>query len=285
MAFVGFGEAAQAFVSGWGDNKPDMVSAFDIKSNDHINRDDLLNSYTRHGVAGQDDIIAALRGADAVFSLVTADQAEVAARAAVSAIGNGTLWLDCNSCSPETKRRAAQHITKAGGRYVDVAVMAPVHPKQHKVPLLLSGACAQDAAHLLAGLEMNGTVVGDQIGDASAIKMLRSIMIKGMEALSAECLLAARKAGVEVQVIASLNASNPQINWEAQGAYNLERMLSHGTRRAAEMREVCATLSELGLDNSLSAATAQWQDRIAGLTRATSDQSLNERLDRVLDNL
>ena len=120
----------------------------------------------------------------------------------------------------ETKRSSARLIAAAGGRYVDVAIMAPVHPKLNHTPLLLAGEWAVEAADALRALDMRPEVAGDRVGDASSIKMIRSVMIKGLEALTAECMLAARRAGVEQAVLASLEASDPGIEWRKRGAYS-----------------------------------------------------------------
>jgi 3-hydroxyisobutyrate dehydrogenase-like beta-hydroxyacid dehydrogenase len=137
----------------------------------------------------------------------------------------------------------------------------------------------------LAALNMDWRVAGPMVGDASSIKMLRSVMIKGFEALCAECLLAARRAGVEDAVLASLQASDPGWVWHERGAYNLERMMVHGARRAAEMREVAATLRDLGLSDRMAAATAQWQHQIAALHLPGGPDDLADRADRILSKL
>ncbi len=285
VAFVGFGEAATAFVAGWGDNRPRDLRAYDVKIDDDATRADMLARYAAHGIAGAESPADALAGADAVFCVVTADRALAAAEAAAPLIAAGTFWFDCNSCSPGTKRRAADAIEAAGGRYVDVAVMAPVHPRKHHVPLLISGPHAEDADVALRALDMKPRRVGDEIGRASSIKMLRSVMIKGMEALTAECFLSARRAGVEEEVIGSLEASDPDIKWRTKGAYNLERMMVHGARRAAEMEEVARTVDELGLGGGMAAATAQWQALIAGLAADPGDDDLLARADIILSRL
>uniref|UniRef100_UPI0018EF1966 DUF1932 domain-containing protein n=1 Tax=Paracoccus binzhouensis TaxID=2796149 RepID=UPI0018EF1966 len=217
--------------------------------------------------------------------LVTADQALAAAKAAAAALPPGLLWLDGNSCAPGTKRRAAAAIEAAGGRYVDMAIMAPVHPRLHRTPALLAGPHAEAALAALAPLDMALAVEGPRVGDASAIKMLRSVMIKGFEALTAECLLAARRAGVEQAVLASLQASDPGWDWAARGAYNLERMMVHGARRAAEMQEVAATLRELGLPDRMATAAAAWQQEIAALDLAGGPDALADRADAILSRL
>ena len=282
FCFIGFGEAAQAFMSGWGNARPTRITAFDIKTNDVSGRDTIQSHYRRHDVRGYDTNSEALNGADVAFCLVTADQALIAAMTASGGDMQGTLWLDGNSCAPNTKRMAADVISRVSGKYVDMAIMAPVHPKKHKVPILLSGPYARDAEQVLLSLGMLPTVVGSEVGQASTIKMLRSVMVKGMEALYAECFLAARKAGIDGEVLASLSSSNPDIKWSNQGAYNLERMMVHGVRRAAEMEEVAKTVNDLGVPNSISNATQRWQRRIGDLELEAGRDDFACRIDRIL---
>ena len=285
IALVGFGEAAEAFLSGWPLDEKRAVRAFDIKTLAPQSRALMLERYRTATVTGAETLPEALAGAGLVFSLVTADQALAAAKAAAPALAAGTLWLDGNSCAPETKRQAATLIEAQGGRYVDMAVMAPVHPARHHTPLLIAGPHAEAALELLASLDMRATFGGRRIGDASSVKMIRSVMIKGIEALTAECLLAARRAGVEQAVLASLQASDPGTDWAKRGAYNLERMMVHGARRAAEMREVAVTVDNLGLPSRMAAATALWQDEIAALGLAGGKGDLADRVDRILARL
>ncbi|MBI1415705.1 MAG: DUF1932 domain-containing protein [Limimaricola sp.] len=285
MALVGFGEAAMAFRAGWGAAAPPGLRAFDIKTEVPATAGPMRARFDAAGVQGAATLAEALAGADVVFCLVTADQALVAAQQAKGVLSAGTLWLDCNSCAPETKRAAAAVIEGAGGRYVDVAVMAPVHPKGHHVPLLVSGPHADTAAEVLRGLDMRPEVVAGGVGGASAVKMFRSVMIKGLEALTAECFLAARKAGVEDAVIASLQASDPGIDWRQRGAYNLERMMVHGPRRAAEMAEVAASVEALGLPAIMARATMAWQAAIGALGLSADDDELAARADTVLARL
>lgn len=261
IAFIGFGEAAEAIVSGWGTRRD--LRAYDIKTETAGTRAEMLARYEAMGVEGGGTIAEALRNAGAVFSTVTADQAVAAAEAAAPHLPKGAFWFDCNSCAPSSKRRAAEIIEEAGGRYVDVAVMAPVHPKRNMVPLLIAGPHAAEAAPLLKSLPMAPTVVDGPVGAASSIKMIRSVFVKGLEALTAECALAAVAAGVEDAVLPSLKVSHPGLDWERQVAYNFERVMIHGLRRAAEMEEVARTLADLGLPSTMTRSAVEWQRRIA----------------------
>ena len=235
-ALIGFGEAAQAFAgAGW--------HAFDIADRD--------TDYRRHAVVGWASNPEAVRHGRAVLSLVTADQALIAAQQTATGLQGGTLYFDMNSVAPQTKIAAASIIEAVGGRYVDVAIMAPVHPARLAVPLLLSGTYADEGAALLRDFGFtNVRSIGGAIGDASSIKMIRSVMVKGIEALTAEMLAAADAADVRDHVLASLGEE-----WIERAAYNIERMTTHGIRRAAEMEEVAKTLSALGVEPIMTRGT------------------------------
>ena len=264
IAFIGLGEAGSALISGWGPARGGQIRAYDIKLDTPATAHEIRERAAALGIACCDTLAGALADADLVFSVVTADQAVSAARAAAPHLAPGAMFCDPNSCAPSSKRESAALIDAAGGRYLDVAVMAPVYPKLNMVPLLVSGPHAADIAPLLEALPLAVRQVEGDVGRASSIKMIRSIMVKGIEALSAECFLAADRAGVTDEVIASLSASPADTDWRARGAYNLERMLRHGFRRAAEMEEVSRTLRDLDLPDDMAAATVLWQRRVAG---------------------
>lgn len=269
--FIGFGEAGRAFASAG-------ARAFDRKTLHERERSAMLAAYDAAGIQGMDEAAAALASADVVLSLVTADQALAAARDCAPLLGTGALWLDMNSVAPGTKRHAAQAIEASGGRYVDVAVMAPVLPARKNVPLLVSGPHAQAAVEALTMLGFaNVAVAGAAVGDASAIKMIRSVMVKGLEALSAECALAADRAGVTDAVTASLDASWKHQSWGERFDYNLDRMMAHGLRRAAEMEEVAVTLEDLGVDPVMTRGTIARQ-RDLGALAITPPEGLGAKL-------
>ncbi len=279
------GEAGSAIVSGWGESRGGAIRAYDIKTDAPATADAMQARYAELDVSGCASAAEAVGEADLVICAVTADQAVAAAEAAAPHLSPQTFWCDLNSCAPSSKRRAAAAIEESGGRYVDVAVMAPVHPKLNMVPLLISGPHAETIAPLLAELPMSARVVQGEVGAASSIKMIRSILVKGLEALTAECLLAAVAAGVEEEVLDSVMRSHPGTDWRGQAAYNFERVMTHGARRAAEMEEVVKTVSDLGLPHDMARATVLWERRIseAGVpapedARAVGAKALAEQL-------
>lgn len=263
IAIIGFGEAGQAFVKGWGADRDFEVSAFDIKP-------DKWPDYDAAGVVGCATIGQALENADAILSLVTADQAHIAAVNAAQHLSSDALFFDGNSCAPETKKKSEQVISAGGGRYVDMAIIAPVHPALNKVPVLLSGDYVDDAQDMISLLGLSANHIKGPVGTASAIKMTRSVMMKGLEALMLECVLAGRKAGVEDIVLDSLEATYPGFGWKDRAAYMFERVMTHGTRRAAEMREVAITVDDLGLSGTMAHATVDWHQRIGDLELNTA---------------
>jgi 3-hydroxyisobutyrate dehydrogenase-like beta-hydroxyacid dehydrogenase len=266
IAFIGFGEAGLAFaIAG--------ARGFDVRQ-DSTKRED----FERHGVTACASSAEAVSGAQIVLSLVTADEALAAATSAAPHLAPNALWLDLNSVAPQTKRAAAARIEAAGAHYVDVAVMAPVLPKRFEAPLLLAGPHAEAATEALSAIGFTSIqTVGGPVGSAASVKMIRSVMIKGIEALSAECALAANAAGVLPQVIASLNSGGAPADWAERLDYNLDRMMVHGTRRSVEMVEVVATLDLLGTGSAMSSACAIRQAEIGSLGLA-SPQGLNAKL-------
>ncbi|MBC7987133.1 MAG: NAD(P)-dependent oxidoreductase, partial [Sphingomonadaceae bacterium] len=212
-----------------------------------------------------------------ILCLVTPDETPLAAREAAKAIAPGALYCDMTSVSPDTTREAAALIERAGGRYVDVGVMSPVGKFLNKVPMKGSGPHAAAAREALGAYGFELEVVEGDIGQASAIKMVRSVIVKGLEALTTEWLLAAEAVGVTDDVVVSLKGKWPGIDWAEKGDYNLGRMMLHGKRRAAEMDEAVRTLEALGVSARMSAATRDWH-RSVGEMALPTPEGLREKL-------
>ena len=265
LAFIGFGEAGQTISRGLlGAAKP-AIRAYDILFDDAANAGRLKRAAQALGVGVARDHADAVRGADIVFLAVTASSSLQAARACLPGLRAGQLFLDINSVSPQRKIEAAALVAPSGAAYVDVAVMAPVAPYLHQVPCLIGGPGAAALAPRATALGMKMEVVSGEVGQASAIKMFRSIVVKGMESILVESMVASSEYGVEARVLASLQESFPGIDWEKLAGYMIERVVSHGKRRAAEMREVAATLEGIGLEPLMAAASAARQQWIADL--------------------
>jgi 3-hydroxyisobutyrate dehydrogenase-like beta-hydroxyacid dehydrogenase len=240
------------------------VSAYDVKLGD--DRAQPLRDHAEGiGVALASSHADLAAQADLIVSAVTASQAVPVAQACMPGLKLGAWFLDFNSASPGAKQRAAAVVDGAGGRYVEGAVMTSLPPYRIKVPLLLGGPGARELAPLLIELGFNAKVASDELGVASAVKMCRSIMIKGMEAMVVESFTTARAYGVEDAVLASLKETFPGIDWEKQGAYFFQRVIEHGRRRSEEVREVAETVREIGLTPWSAQGTAERQAWVADL--------------------
>jgi 3-hydroxyisobutyrate dehydrogenase-like beta-hydroxyacid dehydrogenase len=221
--------------------------------------------------------------ADLVISAVTAAQDAVAARSVVGAFASGAFYLDLNSVSPATKQQVADVVEAAGGRYVEAAVMAPIFPRRSAAPMLIGGPHAEAFCRIAPRLRFTGAeFCSASIGLASATKMCRSVIIKGMESVLTESMLAARHYGVEQRVLASLDNLLRGDDWEALAHYMLSRSAEHGVRRAEEMREAATTVRDAGIEPWMSLATVERQQWIAGFTNALGRDTLAGLLDQVL---
>ena len=205
---------------------------------------------------------------DFIVSAVTASQTVAVADSCAPAVKRDAFFLDFNSASPGAKIKAADRVGAGGARYVEAAVMTAIAPYRIRVPLLLGGPSAAALQPLLASLGFDATVASEKLGVASATKMCRSVMVKGLEAMVIESFTAARAYGVEDQVLASLAETFPGIDWEKQGAYFFQRVIQHGRRRAEEMREAAETVREAGLEPWSAAGTAERQAWMADLADA-----------------
>ena len=265
VGLIGYGEVGRILAEDLRQQEV-KVAAYDIKLRSDQSGGALRDHAGQHGVtltASHADLAAQ---SDFIVSAVTASQAVPVAKACAAAVKQGAWYLDFNSASPGAKQRAAALIDAAGGRYVEGAVMTSVPPYRIKVPLLLGGGDAAALAPQLVELGFVAKVASDKLGVASAVKMCRSVMIKGLEAMVIESFTTARAYGVEDAVLASLKETFPGIDWEKQGAYFFQRVIEHGRRRSEEVREVAETVREAGLTPWSAQGTAERQAWVANLT-------------------
>jgi 3-hydroxyisobutyrate dehydrogenase-like beta-hydroxyacid dehydrogenase len=264
VGLIGYGEVGRILAEDL--RQQDVkVAAYDIKLRSDQAGGALREHAGRHGVALTASHADLAAQSDFIVSAVTASQAVTVARACAETVRKGAWFLDFNSASPGAKQRAATLIDGAGGYYVEGAVMTSVPPYRIKVPLLLGGFGAAALAPRLVELGFAAKVASNTLGVASAVKMCRSVMIKGFEAMVIESFTTARAYGVEDAVLASLKETFPGIDWEKQGAYFFQRVIEHGRRRSEEVREVAETVREAGLEPWSSQGTAERQAWVADL--------------------
>ena len=266
LGFVGFGEAAYHLAKGLRESGVKRTFAYDINRHaPHLS--ERIQSRAQDTRTELVEFSAALaEAADVIISAVTADQSASAAEETAPYLTERHIYADLNSISPRMKQRVGEIVSAKGARFVEIAVMGPIPPHQHKTPMLIGGAAAPEFEAMFAPLGMRLDVVStDQIGRAAAVKMFRSVVYKGLEALIFECVLGASRYGAEPRVFASLTESFPGIDWKKLADYMVGRVVVHGERRAREMDEVAHTLEELGIEPIMASATARRMDWAAGL--------------------
>ncbi|HAX20542.1 MAG TPA: NAD(P)-dependent oxidoreductase [Hydrogenophaga sp.] len=267
IGLIGYGEVGRIFSAGF---KPGAAwsGAWDLKFADPAQRDEPLAHAAAQGIEACDGVASLCARSTLVISAVTASNTLAVAQAAAAHIQPGSFFLDLNSASPGTKQRAAALIEAEGAHYVEAGVMTSVPPYGIRVPMLLGGPHAARLLPVLAALGMDAKVASEKLGIASATKMCRSVMIKGLEALVIESYATARHHGVEDAMIATLQETFPSIDWQKQGSYFFSRVAQHGKRRAEEMREVANTVREAGFEPFMAAAIAEKHDWMAAQARA-----------------
>jgi 3-hydroxyisobutyrate dehydrogenase-like beta-hydroxyacid dehydrogenase len=285
LGFVGFGEAAYHVSKGLRAEGVERIVAFDIHRNEPSLGLKIRHRANDAGVELVDSSEEVAAASDVIISAVTADQAVIAAEQTGPHLTSRHLYADLNSISPKSKQRVAAAASANGAAFCEIAVMGPIPPYGHKAPLLLGAHGAERFQSLFAPLGMRMEVVStDQVGSAAAVKMFRSVVYKGIEALLFECILGAGQYGAEERVFASLKESIPGVDWKKLADYMVGRVVVHGERRAREMDEVAKTLEELGIEPMMATATARRFDWAAqsGL-REKFDGEFPETYQQVLE--
>jgi 3-hydroxyisobutyrate dehydrogenase-like beta-hydroxyacid dehydrogenase len=269
IGIIGYGEVGKIFAAGLKvKTGVTHMAAWDIKFTHEASGGVELLAAKQAGVQACAGMQALCEASSFIISAVTASNTLAVAQEAAKFIRQGTVFLDLNSASPGTKQQCAALIDAAGGDYVEAGVMTSVPPYGTRVPMLLGGKSSPDIASMLLNWELDAKAVSDMIGVASAIKMCRSVMIKGLEALVIESYSTARAYGVEDHMIATLQETFPSIDWTKQGAYFFSRVVQHGKRRAEEMREAARTVNEAGFEPLMASAIADKQQWVADLAKA-----------------
>ena len=265
LGFVGFGEAGFTLGKGLREAGVSSIYAYDIAALTSDRGPLIRQRAAAAGAALVSSSDELARSAEIILSVVTCSEALAAARQTAPFLNDRHTYADLNSVSPALKREVAGAIAGTGAAFVEAAVMAPVQPYGHAVPMLVGGPDAARFIDRLGPLGMRLEALDGPIGKAAAVKMCRSIVVKGVEALLAECVLAATQYDADEKVFTSLQGTWPGVDWKALANYTVGRMVVHGERRAREMEEVAETLKAIGVEPMMAEATARRQDWSASL--------------------
>ncbi len=252
IGFLGFGEAAFQIAKGLRQAGLQYTFAYDI------DRTPLVESRAcETGTTLVRSPSELAEAAPLLFSLVTASSALQAALETAAFLTSRHLYVDLNSVSPASKRSIEAQVCSNKAMFVEASIMAPVPPYQHRVPILMTGSAAPELVRDLAPFGMCLEVMDGNTGAAAAVKMCRSIVVKGLEALLFEATRAACSFGAEERVFRSLDETFPGMNWKSLATYMIGRVVVHGERRAQEMAEVAETLKSVNVEPIMCQATTR----------------------------
>jgi 3-hydroxyisobutyrate dehydrogenase-like beta-hydroxyacid dehydrogenase len=257
LGFIGFGEAAYLIAKGLGEEGLTGIHAYDVGLDDPSRRGLITERAGDAGVSLAASTQELIASSDIVIAAVTSSVAHAVAEDAAAHLTNQHIYIDINSVSPAVKIEIGSLIAKTKAAFIEVSVMAAVPKFKHKVPMVL---CGPSAPKIIEAMKPYGMVMedfGPEFGKAAAFKMFRSIMVKGMEGLLFETVLAASKYDIADRVLDSVEEGYPGIDWKALATYLIGRTAIHGERRAHEMMEVSATLKALDIDPIMAEAAAR----------------------------
>ncbi len=281
VCLLGMGEVGQTLAVDLQARTELLITAYDLLFDEADSKPSRALRDLPHVMAAGSAAVA-VQNCDLIISAVTAAQDLPAAESVLAGLRPGAWFLDLNSVSPSTKTRVAGVVGRAGGRYVEAAVMSPIAPRRIASPILIGGPDA--GIFLPEGLALGFTgmrLCSAELGAAAATKMCRSVIVKGMEALLSEALLAARHYGVEEAVVDSLSDLFPRPDWQQHARYMISRTLEHGTRRAEEMEEAARTVVDAGLAPHMSEATVARQAWAPQFAAALENEKLGPMLDAI----
>jgi len=254
IGFLGFGEAASYLAEGLDAAGTSGMLAYDIAQD---GSDLIQGRAARSSTTLVDGPLELARASDVVVSAVVCTQAGAAVDSILEGVSEGMFVLDINSVSPGVKARNAELVEARGASYVDVAVMSNASSDFARLPMLVAGPRAAEAAALFAPAEPRMTVVSDVPGEAARIKMFRSAFVKGLEALSLEAMMACYPTGVHEKVLASFEETFGQYSFPELVRHLIERHAVHGARRGDELVQVADSLREVGVEPIMATAGAQ----------------------------
>lgn len=265
IGFIGFGEAGFHIAKGLKQAGLESVAAYDLNANTPGMAEQIRFHSTESQIPLVSSSEALAESCDIILSTVVADSAIDAAEQTAPFLAARHLYADLNSVSPATKQAIDSMVTSRGARFVEVTIMSQVLPEGHRVPMLLAGPSASELFEAMLPYGMQMELLSCRVGSAASVKLCRSIIVKGLEALMIECTMAACHYGADELVFSSLNKSFPGIDWVNMASYMTSRVALHGGRRAREMDEAARMLDAIGIEPIMAAAAAQRQDWCAGL--------------------
>lgn len=273
IGFVGYGELGQRITAGLSKAGAD-VGAFDLLVETPDTVEALQEKADQAGITLAKTRAELAARTDIFISAVTCSDAVIAASQMAPYLGEHHIYVDLNSTSPAVKKEVCAVIENAGAHFVEIGVLGGIPTMGYKVSMLLCGDKAEEVAACLAGFGMDTECIEGETGAAAAVKMFRSIVVKGIEALFLECVLAAEPYGATERVLETIEQNYPGVGKDLANFF-MTRTAVHAERRSHEMEEVAETLRAMGLDPIMSEASARRLGEVAKLGLKEKFQNKN----------
>ncbi len=258
VGFVGYGEAASYFTRGLSGNGLERILVY---CNGSRNRPPYTQAFKDRVVADGAETVDSLddlvSGSDIVFSAVLVGNAVEVGEAIAAFAGPGTLVVDINASPPSAKKAVGAAVTARGASFVDANLMGAVSIYGHSVQLLSSGDGSAEFADRMGPFGLNVEVIGDEPGTSAMVKMLRSVVTKGMEALIVEAMTTAHLAGITEETFRGICEPMDATTYSSFADMCIKTDVLHAGRRAVEMDAALAELREVGVEPIMTTATVE----------------------------
>lgn len=261
LGFIGFGEVAYEMSRGFRSEGLHGIVAYDPLKDD-VKFGTLVQERAKGaGVTLLETASAVVAAVDLIISAVPGSRALQAAESILASLSKSKIYADVSTSSPTTKRKIAELIGSTGALFVDGALMGGLTLQQHKVPTLVSGTGADKFIEVMTPYNMVLEKVSDLAGDAIAVKLVRSVYMKGVASLEVEMLEAAAKLGVEELVLNSISKTLDNSPFVKMLNFLVTASAIHAGRQAHEMLDCMVMLKDLGIEPIMTEATQkrlQW---------------------------
>ncbi|VVM32955.1 DUF1932 domain-containing protein [Terribacillus sp. AE2B 122] len=265
LGFVGFGEAAYEMALGLHSEGIDKFYAFDALLDEPSLSERIRERASEANVELVGSANEVLDLCTIVIAAVPANKTLEVARSLTDSFEENLVYVDVSAATPEVKKQVASVVEGKGSLFVDAAMLGPLPVYKHKVPISASGSGTDLFIENLANYGMQITKISDNPGDASALKLIRSIYMKGVVGLMVEFLEAAKTYGVEEPAIRSIDETmNAKTFVETMNRLVTGSAL-HAKRRAVELSGSIEMLQGSNLDASISIAAQKKLERLAEL--------------------
>lgn len=265
VAFIGFGELGAALARRLGGSGAHEMRAW-TRARPDLNATALAARTERIRAAGVEPIAAledALRGADAVLSVVSGTSSREVSERSAGLLDDGALYVDLTAAAVTDKEAGAEAVERSGGQYVDGAVLGTVAVPDATIPIVASGDGARELQQLASCEGISIEALDGPAGRATQLKLLRSVYMKGRDALVVETLLAARRCGLEERLVASIEGPGERVSFADLSDRVLRSLAVHAGRRAEELDSSADVVRETGIDPLLAPAAAETLRRVA----------------------